>query len=211
MTNQRYSQTVGYAILALCFAAVLQALYFIFMLVPNERLMGPVQRLFYFHVGSAFACYAAVAVMLIAGLWYLATRSLKADALQAAAGGVGLLFSSIVLVSGMVWGKAAWNTAFSWREPRLVSFLCLWLIFLGFWMLRRFGDRERVGAHSAVLSIIGAITVPVVVYSVKFLSHVGQLHPVVVENRGLKDPLFVTAFWYCSLTLVLLQFVLMWI
>ena len=211
MSNQSGSSALGYGIVTLMGAAMLQALYFIFMLVPNERLMGPVQRIFYFHVGSAFACYCSVAVMLVAGLWYLGTRNQKADALQAAAGEVGLVFCTIVLVSGMIWGKAAWNTAFSWREPRLVSFLVLWLIFVGFSMLRRFGDRERVGAHSAVLSILGSITVPVVVYSVKFLSHVGQLHPVVVENRGLKDPMFITAFWYCSVTLVLVQFVLLWL
>lgn len=211
LESNKLSPVIGSAVVVAMCAAMLQALYLIFMLVPNERLMGPVQRIFYFHVGSAFACYCSVAVMLVAGLWYLGTRNAKADALQASAGEVGLVFCTIVLVSGMIWGKAAWNIAFSWREPRLVSFLVLWLIFIGFSMLRRFGDRSRVGAHSAVLSIVGAITVPVVVYSVKFLSHVGQLHPVVVENRGLKDPMFITAFWYCSATLVFLQFVLMWL
>lgn len=210
-TSSRSSLRVGQAILTLAAVAMLIALYLVFMVVPNERMMGPVQRIFYFHVGSAFACYCSVAVMLIAGLWYLATRSSRADAVQEAASEVGLVFCTIVLVSGMIWAKAAWNIAFSWREPRLVSFLCLWLIFVGVTMLRRFGDRERIGAHSAVLAILGAITVPVVVYSVKFLSHVGQLHPVVVENRGLKDPMFQTAFLYCSLTLVLLQFVFIWL
>ena len=195
--------------LGITFVLVGVANYLVFLYVPNERVMGPVQRIFYFHVGSAFACYCSVATMLIAGLWYLATHEKKWDALQAAAGEVGFVFCTVTLVSGMIWAKSAWNTAFSWREPRLVSFLCLWLIFAGFSMLRRFGDRQRIGAHSAVLSILGAITVPIVVYSVKFLPHTGQLHPVVVENGGLTDVRFQIVFWFCNVTLVIFQFVLL--
>lgn len=205
------SDLLGFVAVLGSFAAVLYSLYLVFMVVPNERMMGPVQRIFYFHVGSAFACYCSVAVMLVAGLWYLGTRQNRADALQSAAAEIGLLFCTIVMVSGMIWAKAAWNTAFSWREPRLVSFMCLWLIFVGIAVLRKFGERERIGAHAAVLSILAAITVPLVIYSVKFLAQGGQLHPVVVENRGLKDPMFQFAFWVCNGSLVLFQFVLVWI
>ena len=198
-------------IAALAFLFVAVANYFVFMVVPNERVMGPVQRIFYFHVGSAFACYCSVAVMLIGGIWYLATRSSRADAWQAAAGEVGFIFCSIVLLSGMIWANTAWNTPFDWREPRLVSFLMLWLIFLGFNLLRRFGDRARLGSHSAVLSIVGSITVPIVVFSVKFLSHMGQLHPQVIENNGLRDPSYKFTFWFTAFALVYLQFVLVWL
>ena len=210
VSNPSATDLLETAAIGVVIALVAVANYLVFMYVPNEAVMGAVQRIFYFHVGSAFACYCSVALMLAGGIIYLATRKPKFDALQAAAGEVGFIFCTIVLVSGMIWAKAAWNTAFSWREPRLVSFLCLWLIFLGFAMLRRFGDREKLGAHSAVLSILGAITVPIVVYSVKFLSHIGQLHPVVVENRGLKDPRFYLAFAFCSVTLILLQALLVW-
>ncbi len=189
-------------------ALILFSNYLVFMVVPNEAVMGAVQRIFYFHVGSAFACYCSVAVMLFGALWFLSSRNKKADALQLAAGEVGFAFCSIVLVSGMIWANSAWNIPFSWKEPRLVSFLCLWLIFLGFLLLRKFGAANNVAAHSAVFSILGALTVPVVVYSVKILSNVAQLHPVVVENRGLREPIFVFAFWFTNFALVVMQFVL---
>ena len=181
--------------------------YLVFLVVPNERVMGPVQRIFYFHVGSAIAAYCACAVVLVGGLGYLATRSRKMDALSEAAGEVGFLFCTIVLVSGMIWGHSAWNTWFRW-EPRLVTFLLLWFIFLTFNLLRRFGDPQRIPAHSAVLGIIGALMVPIVVFSIKFMPNLPQLHPVVVENRGLKDPSFILAMFVGMGALVLLQGVL---
>ncbi|MFM1848411.1 MAG: hypothetical protein RL417_1885 [Pseudomonadota bacterium] len=183
--------------------------YLTFLVVPNERLMGPVQRIFYFHVGSAIACYAACGVLLVASLWVLATRSRIADAIGHAAGEVGFLFALIVMVSGMIWGHSAWNTWFRW-EPRLVTFLLLCLVFLGLNLLRVFGDPAKIPQHAAVLGIVSAVTVPLVVYSVKLLPHVAQLHPQVVENRGLKEPLFISTMFTAMVSLVLLAALLMW-
>jgi heme exporter protein C len=183
--------------------------YLTFLVVPNERLMGPVQRIFYFHVGSAVACYAACGVLLVASLWVLATRSRVADAIGHAAGEVGFLFALIVMISGMIWGHSAWNTWFRW-EPRLVTFLLLCLVFLGLNLLRIFGDPTKVSQHAAVLGIVSAVTVPLVVYSVKLLPHVAQLHPQVVENRGLREPLFEYTMFVAMISLVLLQALLVW-
>ncbi len=191
-------------LLAVTAPFIAYALYVVFLLVPNEKVMGPVQRIFYFHVGSAIACYCAIAVVLIGALFYLATRSSTCDLISEAAGEVGFVFCTVVLVSGMIWGHSAWNTWFRW-EPRLVTFLLLWFIFLSFTLLRVFGDRQRIAMHSSVLGIIGAIMVPVVVYSIKFLPNIPQLHPVVVENRGLRDPLFTYGMFISMGALVLLQ------
>lgn len=181
--------------------------YYIFMVVPNERVMGAVQRIFYFHVGSAIAAYCAFALVLIAALGFLSTRKLAFDVLLQAAGEVALVFCSIVLTSGMIWGHSAWNTWFRW-EPRLVTFLLLWLLALALNILRMFGNKNRVAAHCSVLGILGALTVPLVVFSIKLMPGLVQLHPVVVENRGLKDPSFVTGMFLGMGTLVLLQFLL---
>ncbi len=189
--------------------ALVYCTYLVFLVVPNERVMGPVQRIFYFHVGSAIACYCSFGVVLIAGLAYLATRDVRADVIAHAAGEVGFIFCSIVMVTGMIWGHSAWNTWFRW-EPRLITFLILWLIFLSFNILRSFGDPEKIAVHSAILGIIGAVTVPLVVYSIKLLPESMQLHPVVVENRGLRDPSFETAMFTCMATLVALQGLLIW-
>ncbi len=190
--------------------AVLVGLYLVFMVVPNERIMGPVQRIFYFHVGSAIACYVAFGIVLIGSLGYLATRKLSYDLMAYAAGEAGFVFCTIVLATGMIWGKAAWNTVFRW-EPRLVSFLILWMIFLAFNLLRVFGDRARMRQHSAVLGILGACTVPMVVFSIKLLPQFAQLHPQVVENRGLKDSSYVFTMFFCMGALVLLQLQLIWL
>ena len=142
--------------------------YLIFMVVPSEQTMGAVQRIFYFHVASAIACYIAFGLVFIASVLVLVKKEKIYDALNVAAAEVGFLFCTIVLISGMIWGKAAWGTWFR-LEPRLVTFLFLWLIFLAFNILRNFGGQSFRANHSAVLGIVGAITVPIMVYSIKLL------------------------------------------
>ena len=110
----------------------------------------------------------------------------------------------------MIWGHTAWNTWFRF-EPRLVTFLLLWLIFLGFILLRSFGDKTKIAAHSAVLGIFGAFTVPLVVFSIKLLPKLVQLHPQVIENRGLKDPSFEIALLVTTIALIMLQFFLVYL
>lgn len=183
------------------------AVYVVFMAVPDERVMGAVQRIFYFHVGSAVACYLGFGLVFLFSLGYLAFRERPLDLLNEAAAEVGFLFCTITLASGMIWGHSAWNTWFRW-EPRLVTFLLLWLIFLSFNLLRLFGDTRKLGAHSAVLGILGAVTVPAVWLSVKLLPQVAQLHPQVVETGGLKHPMFKVAMFLTMAALVLFEAVL---
>ena len=202
------NKAAGTNILTACAGiALLVANYFVFMVVPNEKIMGAVQRLFYFHVGSAIACYSAITVLLLAALLYLASRSQIADCFAVASTEVSFLFCTIVILSGMIWGRSAWNTWFRF-EPRLVSFVLLWLILLAILLLRLFGDREKVAAQCAVLAILAAVNIPLVIFSVKLLPQSAQLHPQVLENRGLKDPSYWQAFAISVVALVLLQAVL---
>jgi heme exporter protein C len=169
--------------------------YLIFLVVPNEKIMGPVQRIFYFHVGAAIASYVAIGVVLLGSVMYLANRNWRYDALAQSAGEVTFVFCTIVLVSGMIWGHVAWNRWFSW-EPRLVSFLILWLIFFTYNVLRTMIPVQQVASFCSVLGILGAVNVPIVIYSIKLLPKLAQNHPEVVANDGLKDPLFKsTMFW----------------
>lgn len=188
-------------LLALSFLLIETANYFIFNVVPTEATMGPVQRIFYFHVASAIACYFAFGAVAIASLYYLATRSVTADTISAAAGEVGFLFCTITLITGMIWGHSAWNTWFSWQEPRLVTFLVLWLIFLSFSILRNIGDPTKIRAHSAVIGILGALSIPLVWFSIKLLPQTARLHPEVIENNGLRD-------WSYRFTFILSVFAL---
>jgi len=195
----------------LAIIAVGVANWFVFMVVPNERVMGAVQRVFYFHVASAFACYGAFAAVFFASCVYLASRSVKADQICRAAGEVGFVFCTIVLATGMIWGHSAWNTWFRWEEPRLVSFLVLWLIFLSFTILRNFGDPSKSAAHGAILGILGAVSVPLVIFSIKLLPQSARLHPEVVEHGGLRDPSYWQAFGLSIGALLLLTGLLIWI
>ena len=169
------------------------ALYLIFVVVPNERVMGAVQRIFYFHVGAAFAAYLSVGILFVAALAYLATRKREWDALAEASSSVALTFSSIVLASGMIWGHSAWNVWWRW-EPRLVSFLVLWLLLLAATVLRSFTSGDSLQRNFfAVLGILSAVMIPVVIYSVQLLDHSEQLHPQVIAKRGIRDVRFTYA------------------
>jgi heme exporter protein C len=201
----------SYVATAVAFLLVLIANYYVFMVVPNEQVMGAVQRVFYFHVASALACYAAFAVVFVASITYLATRSDRADTLSVAAGEVGFVLCTIVLATGMIWGHSAWNTWFRWEEPRLVTFLVLWLIFLSFTVLRNFGDPTKTAAHGSILGILGAISVPIVYVSIKFLPQSARLHPEVIERGGLKDPSYWQAFGLSVAALMTLCALLVWV
>lgn len=185
-------------------------LWMIFMLVPSEREMGAVQRIFYFHVGSAFACYCSVAIILVCSLCYLGKSSPVFEAVSEAASEVGFMFCTIVMITGMIWGSVIWNTPFNW-EPRLVSFLLLWFIFLALIALRMFGDPQKKARHAAVLGIVAAVTVPIVVFSIQMLPQIAQLHPRIVSRGGLREPLFRYVFYLSALSLILLQFYLVFL
>lgn len=185
--------------------------YLVFMVVPNEAVMGAVQRVFYFHVGAALSCYAAFGAVFVASLAFLATGSRKADRISAACGEVGFVMCTIVLATGMIWGHSAWNTWFRWEEPRLVTFLVLWLIFLSYTVLRNFSDPSKTAAHAAVLGILGAASVPLVYVSIKFLPASARLHPEVIEQGGLKDPSYWWAFGLSTIAILFLTAYLSWL
>lgn len=156
----------------------------IFLYVPNEKVMGAVQRIFYFHVGSVMACYGSVLCMFIGAIGFLTTDRKIFDRINRAAGEVGFLFASCVMATGMIWGHAAWGEWFSF-EPRLVSFLIVWLMLLGFSLLVKFGNTERLSVHAAILGILVSVSIPLSIYSVELWPHFAQVHPQVVEKRGL--------------------------
>lgn len=181
------------AIPSLAVVSVIIANIMVFLVVPNEKVMGAVQRIFYFHVGAAMSSYLMIALLLLGSIMFLATRKPSWDFFSASAAGVAFALCTIVLLSGMIWGQSAWNTWWRW-EPRLVTFLVLWLILLSYVTFRNFLKGEpKCGGISAVLGILSAVFVPIVVFSIKLLDQSEQLHPEVVANQGLKDPRFTAA------------------
>src|SRR6266853_1068915 len=160
---------------------MLVAAGFIFLYAPTDALQGPVQRIFYLHVSSAIAAYGAFAVVLIGGIAYLWKENVAADRLARAAALVGLVFTTVTLVMGMIWAKPIWGTYWTW-DARLTSTLVLWIIYAGYLMVRRLADPGRQAARfAAVVGIFGFIDVPVVHFSVTWWRTVHP-GPVVIND-----------------------------
>jgi heme exporter protein C len=166
------------AVPALNVAAVLAvalALVLIFFFAPTELTMGNVQRIFYFHVGSAWVAAVAFLVALIAGASYLRRPSRTKDTVALASVEIGLVFTTLTIVAGSVWGRPAWNTWWVW-SPRLTSITVLWLVYVAYFMLRgAVEDEHKRGRFAAVYSIAAFVTVIITYLSIRFLR---DIHPV---------------------------------
>ncbi|NCF66307.1 MAG: cytochrome C assembly protein [Chloroflexi bacterium] len=152
------------------------ALGMVFFYAPVERTMGNVQRIFYFHVGSAWVGSLAFGVALIGGVLFLRRPDKKWDTLALASVEIGLVFISMAIVSGSVWGKPAWNTWWLW-SPRLTLVTIMWLAYAAYFMLRgAIDDEERRGRFAAVYVIVSFVTVILTFASIRILR---DIHPVV--------------------------------
>ena len=141
---------------------------------PVEQQMGVAQKIFYIHVPSAIVTVVAFGLTFAASIAYLATRSWAWDAVAVASCEVGMIFATVVLVTGPLWARSSWNTWWTW-EPRLTSFLVMWILYGGYHIVRHSvasGARRTV---SAVLGIVLIVTYPITLMSVHWWR--GSLHP----------------------------------
>lgn len=190
----------------LAVGGILVALYGAFLYAPKERMMGNVQRIFYFHVPSAMMCFLGFAIVAFGSAMYLKTRQPRWDVLGQAAAELGVLFCTIVLVTGPIWAKPAWGAWWTW-EPRLTLTLLLWLIYVAYLLLRMYVDEpEQRARFAAVLGIFGFFVVPFVYFSVKWW---GGMHPQGVLERGSLHPMMRQVFLFSTVTFLLLFFVLL--
>ena len=112
------------------------ALYQALVVAPTEKTMGDVQRIFYYHVPSAWTAFLLFTINFVASVVYLIRRSLAADALAVVSAEVGVVFCTVVLVTGPLWARPVWGIWWTW-DVRLTSTLVLWLIYVSYLMLRR--------------------------------------------------------------------------
>ena len=176
--------------LVLSFSLILVALGLIIIYVPTEESMKEAQRIFYFHVPVAWISLLAFFIVFISSILYLWKREEKWDMLARSSGEIGFIFISLVLITGPIWAKPAWNTWWIW-DVRLTSSLVLWFIYLAYLMVRSLAIEESRGARSAaVVGIVGFIDVPIVYLAVKlgFTLHPGYL---VFEN-GMNGEMLLT-------------------
>ena len=175
-----------FPILAVLTAAMLvYALYQALVVAPTERTMGDVQRIFYYHVPSAWTAFLLFLVNLVASVVYLVKRNPKVDALAMVSAEVGVVFCTVVLVTGPIWARPVWGIWWTW-DVRLTSTLVLWLIYVSYLLLRRLSDSAQAPVLAAVLAIFGALDIPLVYFSIWFFR---TQHPQpVIGGGGSIDP-----------------------
>lgn len=148
--------------------------WMVFFWVPTEATMGVVQRIFYVHVPAAWVAFLAFGLVALCGAVYLWLRDERLDMAAVSAAEGGILFTTIVLLTGPLWAKIAWGTWWTW-EPRLTLTLLLWFIYLGYFMVRRSTENPVQGRRfSAVVGIVGALNIPLIHMSVQWFR---SLHP----------------------------------
>src|SRR5213594_5111758 len=184
---------------------MLAALVLVFLLVPTEADMGIVQRIFYFHVSSAWVAFLGFFLVAGASAVYLWNGAPTADRLAYAGAEVGVVFCTLVLVTGPIWARPIWGVWWTW-DPRLTMTVVLWAIYSSYLMLRAFGgEDEAVQRYAAVLGIIGVLDIPIIMVSVRLLR---GIHPAVITRNeggsGLADPWMRIALVVSALALVLL-------
>jgi len=180
---------------------MLAALYAIFFFAPVEKTMGVIQKIFYIHVPAAFLAYLAFFITFMASILYLYRKDSKWDTVAHCAVETGVIFCTIVLITGPIWAKPVWNVWWTW-DPRLTTTLILWFTYVAYLMLRRSVKENQRANLSAVFGIIGFINVPITFFSIRLWR---TIHPVIITSRGInmswpmKLSLLITFIAFCFL------------
>ena len=182
------------------------ALYMALIEAPREKTMGDLQRIFYFHVPAAIAGMTAFAVNFFSSLMYLAKRKRFWDNLALSAAEIGVMFLSMVLITGPIWAKPAWFVWWTW-SPRLTLSLVLCLLYVAYILIRNYiEDPEKKALVSAVFGIIAFADTPLVWFSIRWWR---DIHPSPMLETGGLAPSMRPAFWTCWVVFqVLLIFLL---
>ncbi len=156
------------------FLVVFAALYLALVYAPTEKTMGDIQRIFYFHVASAWVGMMAFLVVFVASIVYLITRRANWDIYAYTSAEIGVFFTTIVLITGPIWARPIWNTWWSW-DPRLTTTLIMWFLYLAYGKIRSaVGEEEKKARLAAVFGILAFTDVPVVFFAIRWWR---TLHP----------------------------------
>jgi heme exporter protein C len=164
------------SIILLAIAAYL-ALFF----APTEAVMGQVQRVFYFHIGTAWVGLLGFVIAAVAGVTYLITKNVRWDRFEVAAVEVSTVFFFITIVLGSIWARPAWNTWWTW-DPRLTTAAVTELIYVAYFMLRQgIEDPEKRARFGAVYTLLGGISAPITFMVIRLFR---TIHPVVIGSQS---------------------------
>ena len=175
---------------------VIAGAYAAFYIAPNERTMGVLQRIFYFHAATAWAGMDAFFICFVANLLYVWKRQPKYDWLGVTCAEVGLVCTTVVLITGPIWAKPAWGIWWTW-DARLTSTFVLWLLYISYLLLRSLIEEpERRALLSALFGIFAYIDVPLVFFSIRWW-RTQHPAPVVMGGPGSGlDPIMSRVFYF---------------
>jgi heme exporter protein C len=152
----------------LAFIGMMISLWMIFIYAPTDTIEGNAQRIFYFHVPSAWIGMLAFGVLALGGIGYMVTKDERWDWLARASAEVGSVFITLALITGSIWGRTTWGAWWTW-DPKLTATLILWFMYIGYLMLRSYMGRTSASAYAgAVLGIVGVVDVPIIYLSVQW-------------------------------------------
>lgn len=155
--------------------------YAVFLYAPNEVVMGPVQRIFYFHMGSVWVATIAFIIVFISSIAYLINRKIKWDILAYTSAELGVLFITITIITGSIWAKPVWGTWWTW-DPQLTTTFILWILYIIYLLIRaNSGYDEKKAKYSAVFAIIAFLDLPLVYISARVMRGIS---PVVFGPGG---------------------------
>ncbi len=158
------------------------ATYLALVYAPEEQVMGEVQRVFYFHVATAWTGLLGFVAAGVAGVVYLVKKDEKWDIIEVAAVEISLVFFFITIVLGSIWARPIWNTWWTW-DPRLTTAAVTELIYIAYLMLRQgIEDPVKRARFGAVYTILGAISAPITFFAIRLFR---TIHPVII---GSGDP-----------------------
>ena len=150
------------ALLVISAALMALTLYLIYFWVPTEQNLGVSQRIFYFHVPLGWIGMVSIVVVAVASVMHLFTGKQRWDDLAYSTAELGMIYASLILVTGAIWGKPVWGVWWTW-DPKLTTTLVLWFIYVGYLMMRAYGPSGSQGKRFAsVIALIGAIDAPII-------------------------------------------------
>jgi len=162
-------------------------IYVVLTLKPLNLSQGIFGNIFYIHVPIAWTAFVLYFFVMICSVCYLINKNKIWDLRSYAFAEVGTIFMALVLITGPVWAKPAWGYYWPW-EPRLTTSLVLFLIYMGYFLVREFGgNQEQISKYSSVISIIAFLNVPLIFVSVKFWLPEMQSHPQVGQYFSSKN------------------------
>lgn len=154
-------------LIILAFISIIISLYTSFLYAPTEIIMGEIQRIFYFHMGTVWVATIAFTIVFISSIMFLRTGKRKWDILSLSCAEIGVVFITLTIITGSIWAKPVWGTWWTW-DPQLTTTFILWILYIVYLIIRSVAsDNMKQARFAAVFSIIAYIDLPLVYISAR--------------------------------------------